>query len=218
MPNSSINKSVLIITDMKDDGGITFPVNSTGESIVADMLKSIKETEAKDYTVVPFGSDENGTYMIFPKPSPEEQVKYLEVSLNDAKEYEKELENALVEAKQDIKDKSDELEQVKAEITSAPTTAPVAQDTTLAPVAPVFQDTTLAPVAPVSQDTTLAPVAPVAQDTTLAPVTPENFRNIEKMTPLSNILNSSTLTWVLVIILIAIVLFLVNDKFKFIKF
>jgi hypothetical protein len=194
MPNSSVNKSVLIITDMKDDGGITFPVNSNGESIVADMLKSIKETESKDYNVVPIGSDENAAYMIFPKPSPEEQVKYLEVSLNDAKEYEKELEDALVETKQEIKDKSDELEQAKAEIKSVPETT-----VSLVPV----------PAQDVSPTT--------AEDTTAAPVIPENFRNIEKFSPFSDILNSSTLTWVLVIILISIVLFLVNDKFKFIK-
>ncbi len=198
MQNSSVNQPILILTEIKDDGGIVFPRTYNQDSIVSDMLKSLITDVSNKIYVVPISYDMDMDPSINnPELSKEDEIKALEDAIAQTKELEKQLEDQLVQVKSDETDGSDGSDELVA--------------------VNVFMETTSSLSTPSSSTTQNVSSTPQNVSSTPENVssTMQTFSNVDKF---ENILSSSKLSWFLVVIVILLLLFLLNDYYKIIKF
>ncbi len=215
---NSVNQPVLVLTEIPNDGGISFPMNSNEDSLVTDILNSLyKNTpNPNTYNVTPI---DNGSCMNYSKLSKEDEIKALEDALSEAKELEKEIEDQLEKAKLD---KTDVLVPVDVNNKATTQVSETKQEKEAVAVAEKKDETASVPekeaeTASVSEPEKEAETASVSEPAS-EEKTDQSTEKFSSNETFENLLGSSSLTYFLLVILLLLFLFLLNNHYKFIKF
>jgi predicted RND superfamily exporter protein len=209
MPDCSVNKPFVLLDKIDENDYIKYPMNSNIDSIVADMLKALNEAPVKKYKLVPIDNDV-GLVSMPVKSSAEQAVTEAEKALAEA-------ENALAEAKSEAEANKIAAEKaladaeayrlaIEKELAEAKAKAEAEAKAIAEAEAKAKAEAEAEAKAKAEAEAKAKAEAEAKVTTSMSSA--ETFEN--------SFMESSTLTWILVIILILLVLYVANSHFKII--
>ena len=199
MSGCSINKPFILLNDIDENDSIKYSMDSKIDSIVADMLKALEDSPKKKYKLV---------------PNDEEEVGLIGMTVKSQSALEKAAADAAAEkAAAEAAAEKAAAEKAAAEKAAADAAAEkVAAEKAVADAAAAFsaaQEELAAAEKAAKEAADKAAAEKAAAETTSSNTSVERFEN--------TFMESSSLTWVLAIILILLILYVLNNHFKIIK-